>query len=130
MTSDVVNRFTAVRLRRHGQRPLCFDGALLVRAGEADGPQLSLYETADGALAVAIQLPGFYNDAWRLDSIDEVAEFVEGFDAEAQIGFGVDLGDDGGAHEFAAGDPAALAMGPAYRRVVDSFIRVSHSSTS
>ena len=47
MPGDVVNRFQLVRLRRHGLRPLCFHGALLIKAGEAEGPQVSLFETAD-----------------------------------------------------------------------------------
>ena len=128
MTKPAVDRFSRVRLRRHGQRPLCFEGALLIQAGEPDGPQVSLYETGDGALAVAIELPGFYVDAWRFDAIDEVAAFVEQFDAERRVGFGIDL-EDGEAFDVGAIGSPALDIGPAYRRVVDSFIRVSQSSS-
>ena len=129
MPGDLAHRFAALRLRRHGLRPLSFVGALLLKAGEAGGPQVSLYEIADGGLALAIELPGYYVDAWRFDAIDEVAAFVAAFEPESQIGFGVDLG-EGGPRDIAAAEFPALAMGPAYRRVVDSFIRVSHSPTS
>ena len=128
MNRPAADRFSKLRLRRHGLRPLCFDGTWLIAAGEADGPQVSLYEIADGALAVAIELPGYYVDAWRLDTIDEVAQFVERFDAASRIGFGVDPAGDGVA-AMAAGSPA-LGMGPAHRRVVETFILVSQSSSS
>lgn len=128
MNKAAVDRFSRVRLRRHGRRPLCFEGALLIKAGEPDGPQVSLYEIGDGALAVAIELPGYYVDAWRFEAIDEVAEFVDHFDAESRVGFGVDL-EDGEAFDASAIGSPALEMGPAYRRVVDSFIRVSQSSS-
>ena len=130
MSRVVVNRFSAVRLRRHGSRPLCFEGALLVAAGEDGGPQVSLYETADGALAVAIELPGYYTDAWRVDTIDEVAELVDRFDPERRMGLGFGWGlDQSAPTDAAALESPALAMGPAFRRVVDSFIHVSHPTT-
>ena len=133
MGGDEFNRYSAVRLRRHGLRPLCFDGVLLARAGDGAEPQIRLYEVIDGAFAVAIEVPGHYVDAWRLESLDEVADFVGDFDPVRRLGL-----DIAAAFAQIAGtdiDAAARALerqasdiGPAFRRTVNSFLRVSHPS--
>ncbi len=109
-------------------RPLVFEGALLVQAGEPESLRLALYETADGAFALAIEIPGCYFDAWRLDSLDEVAEFLGGFDPTQRLGRDITgvLEDAGEAEATArALDAQAAAIGPAFHRVVQSFLRVS-----
>ena len=130
MGAESVSRFSSVRLRRHGLRPLCFEGALLVRAGEPEEPQIRLYEIADGALAVAIELPGRYVDAWRLESLDEVIELIVGFNPVQRLGFDVAaaLDESAGAEATAqALEDRAAELAPAYLRVVNSFLRMSSS---
>lgn len=128
MRGHTVPHFSAVRLRRHGLRPLCFEGALLIQAGDPGGPQIRLYEIADGAFALAIELPDQYTDAWRLETLDEVAEFVGGFNPVQRIGFDISSSLDESADAETAAqalEHEAATIEPAFWRIVASLLRVS-----
>jgi len=77
------------RLRRHGRRSLRFQGALLTRTGEPGEPKLDVYETVEGAFVVAVELPGYYTDAWRFETVDDALDGLASFDPYRYLG--VDL---------------------------------------
>jgi len=100
----------------------------MVRAGEGDEPRFFLYETAEGAFDVAVELPGAYTDAWRVETIDELIDSIEAFDPSRHLGFdwasAVETGRD---EDTIAQDllDQVSSVAPAFQRMVGALLRTS-----
>jgi hypothetical protein len=88
---ETSRRLSPVRLRRHGLRPLMFEGALLAEVDaafrEGDEPliEVAVFETADFGLAasVSVRRPGsesVLHDAALVDDEDALASYLRAFD--------------------------------------------------
>jgi len=87
--------WTAISLRRSGQRPLRFEGALAVAVGmpatdERLGHTIRLFETSTGQMAVAIEMwtPGCdvpTADARMIGTAEELVEACESFDPRERM---------------------------------------------
>jgi len=87
--------WTAISLRRSGQRPLRFEGALAIAAGlpatdERLGHTIRLFETSTGQMAVAIELwtqgcdvPTA--DARMIGTAEELVQACESFDPREKM---------------------------------------------